>query len=145
VKLLKNVFLFSFITLIFFGSVGISVFEHFCSIDGKEVSFFTKAEDKCEVKQEKKSCCAHEDTDANENFEKPACCSEDFSYIKLNTENHSEILKLKENIKYYKAFSYFSELFPTVYYKEDYIAFCDVDPPSPFGQELIVKYQNFRI
>lgn len=144
-KLLKNVFLFSFITLIFFGSVGISVFEHFCSVDGKEVSFFTKAEDKCELKQEQESCCAHKVENSSDKFEKPACCSEDFSYIKLNTENHSEILKLKENTKFLKAFSYFSELFPTVYSKEEYIAFCDVDPPSPSGQELIVKYQNFRI
>lgn len=147
-KLLNKTILFIFIVLIFFGSIGISVFEHFCSIDGKEVSYFTPIEERCDIKSEIETCCSHKSTPLNfkkENFKKEKCCSEQFSYIKLNTENHSEILKLKENTKFLKAFSYFSELFPTIYSKEEYIAFCDVDPPSSSGQELIIKYQNFRI
>jgi hypothetical protein len=145
VKLLNKIIVSFLITLIFFGTIGISVFEHFCSINGKEVSYFSPIEESCETEIVSNSCCSHKKSTNSLEFKKEKCCTEQFSYIKLNTENHSEILKLKENIKFLNAFSYFSELFPTIYSKEQYIAQIHDDPPKKSGKEIIILNQVFRI
>ncbi len=144
-KLLNKIILSLFLVLIFFGSIGVSVFEHFCSINGNEISYFAPLEDKCEKESIKQSCCSHKQNDISTVLKKEKCCSEQFSYIKLNTENHTEIVKLKNDIKFNKAFSYFSELFPIIYSKEEFIAFVGGDPPSKSGRQIIISNQVFRI
>ncbi len=147
--MIQKSILYSLITLIFVGSVGVSVFAHFCSIDGTDYSYFLKSEEKCapktvELKQES-SCCHEKETDSKIVFKTEKCCKEEVSYYKLNTENYSKIIKLKEHVKYYKAFSYFSELFPTIFSKEEQIAQIESSPPTKSGKEIIIENQVFRI
>ena len=151
-KIIQKSIIYSLICLIFFGSVVISVFSHFCKIDGTDYSFFIKTEDSCEKKivqeLEIPSCCHKEIKKVKADKEKISsekCCKEEMSVYKLNTENYSKIIKLKEHVKYYKAFSYFSELFPTIFSKEEQIAKIESGPPIKSGKKIIIENQVFRI
>lgn len=146
-KLIKNSILYVLIFTVFVGSVGISVFAHFCSIKGAEYSYVIPLEDTCE-KIEVKSCCSHEEEVDNgdlEEVESEKCCKEEATYYKLNTENFSKILKLKNHVKHFNSFPFFSELFPTIFDKEDYIAFQEDSPPWKKGKQILIENQVFRI
>jgi hypothetical protein len=149
VKLIQKSIIYSLIGLIFFGSVGVSVFSHFCSIKGTDYSFFVKKEDSCKIKVSNQvkieSCCHKKVQESNEKISSEKCCKEEMSVYKLNTENYSKILKLKQHVKYYKSFSYFSELFPTIFSKEEQIAQNENGPPIKSGKKIIIENQVFRI
>lgn len=138
------------VSLIFAGTVGVSVFAHLCSIDGKEISYFTPAEDKCAPEPKEESCCHKEEkktvAPTSTQVEGEKCCKEVASYYKISTENADKILKLKFSPKHANTFVLFPEIFPEIYVKEKFIAFHKYDPPlKPSGRDILIKNQVFRI
>lgn len=146
-KNFQKLFLYFLIVLVFTGSVGISVFGHFCSIDGQEFSYFVPKEDTCVTPLETESCCHKKNLESqkNQKIQEEKCCSETVSYFKISTENADEILKLKFTPKYTNAFLLFPEIFPSIYAKENQIAQNQDGPPKKSGREILIAFQVFRI
>lgn len=143
--------MFFLVSLIFAGTIGVSVFAHLCSVDGQELSYFAPAEDKCAPQPQEESCChQNEETlDVSQDdtkFEGGKCCKENISYYRISTENADKILQLKFSPKYVNSFVLFPEIFPGIYVKEELIAFHDSGPPEkPYGKDLLIRNQVFRI
>lgn len=128
------------------GSVGVGVFSHLCSVDGLEQSFFIPKEDKCLTVVKEKSCCHKSDTKTESHeLSTKKCCSESLAIYKLNTENTDQILKLKFNKKYISIFQILPEILPSIFVKENQIAYTNPDPPRSSGKEILIFKQVFRI
>jgi hypothetical protein len=112
-KLFQKIVLFTGILMIFTLSVGISVFEHFCKIEGNKISLYVDS-NHCE--EEKEPCCKSHFEDKNE-YESQLenhCCEERISFYQLSEFEvesfHFLILKL--NSHFLKSdFSSFSHFF----------------------------------
>ncbi|MCE3295618.1 MAG: hypothetical protein K0R65_1332 [Crocinitomicaceae bacterium] len=148
-KKVQKLFVLTLIGLIFCGSVGVSVFAHLCSVDGLELSYFQPQEDKCKPAVEEKSCC-HEEKPAVEHkksgIDSDKCCKESVSYYKISTENADKILKLKLQPNHAKVFLLFPEIFPSIFVKEEQIAYEAPPPPGKSsGREILIAHQVFRI
>lgn len=144
---MQKILVLTLVSLIFCGSVGVSVFAHLCSIDGLEVSYFQPVEESCTPPVEQESCC-HETTAPVEKngINSKKCCQESVSYYKISTENADKILKLKLQPKHINAFLLFPEIFPEVFVKEEQIAYEAPPPPGKSsGREILIAHQVFRI
>ncbi|MGV3630435.1 MAG: hypothetical protein ACO1O6_04490 [Bacteroidota bacterium] len=146
-KKVQKILVLTLIGLIFCGSVGVSVFAHLCSVDGLEVSYFQPKDDSCKPLVEEESCCHEEKAAAEKSgFSSEKCCKESVSYYKISTENADKILKLKFEPKHAKAFLIFPEIFPSVFIKEQQIAYEAPPPPGrSSGKEILIAHQVFRI
>lgn len=146
---MRNILVYFLMGLIFSGSIGVTMFAHLCSIDGKEVSFFVPAEEKCKAKVEETESCCHAEVKKVEatksHLEAEKCCTESVSFYKISTENADKILQLKFSAKHVNAFLFFPEIFPTIFEKERQIAQKFPDPPSKSGKEKLIAFQVFRI
>lgn len=79
VKKIKQLGLFVLIALLFSGSIGIHVFEHFCKKDGNSISLFAPEHGSCESPVEP-SCCHQEvvETESSTSCEiQSDCCQEE--------------------------------------------------------------------
>lgn len=147
-KILERGIVLTLMSLVFLGSIGVSVFEHLCSIEGQETAYFSPNNDPCETTPDsKKTSCCHEKSELSEvttRIQKTKCCTEKISFYKISTENADKILKLKFSPNHQKDFLFIPEIFPTVFEKN--IAFYAPDyPPLSSGKKIIIAYQVFRI
>ena len=79
IKQLGTVFV---LCAILIGNIGINVFTHNCSIDGKETSYFFQSEDHCNDKHNEivsSSCCAKK-------TENKGCCSTEAQFVQLKVD-----------------------------------------------------------
>lgn len=92
---IKSVFLSLLALFLFFGTVGVDIFSHFCEKDGMEVSYFIKDESICGAhdhdahheKQEETSCC-DEQEDNN-------CCNTIATHVQVKLDfSQNTLLKL---------------------------------------------------
>jgi hypothetical protein len=112
-KLFQKIVLLTGILMIFTLSVGISVFEHFCKIEGNKISLYVDS-NHCE--EEKDPCCNSHFEDENEHKYQLEnhCCEEKISFYQLSELEvetvYISIQKLNSNflIRDFSPFSQFT-------------------------------------
>jgi len=135
--------------LIFFGSIGINIFAHFCKQDGISYSYIIPEEHICSPMETVESCCHEEKTcsisDAETGIKESSCCTEEMWNYKISSEfqNHTLISKIK-----------FSSLFTIqpiikgytkiIYRTKVCVANYPLPPPLS-GVDRLIKNQIFRI
>ena len=145
-KFFRQILILFFAAVIFFGTVGVNVFAHYCKIDGVDYSFIVPKEDHCNKEEATDSCCmakveiAKDQEQVNED-----CCSDEVTSFKIS----SEIFQKEINSNHIIALSHYN---PTLIHA---IAIQDSEPdfnyynlrqPIPkSGRALLIQNQVFTI
>lgn len=138
---------------VFFTSIGLSIFTHFCEEDGAFVSYVLPANDHCgeeEAVEVLPPCCQKEIETCHTSvpvIDQEDCCSDEFSWIKLSVDQDQwPVVKCKSVWigQLSQAFSVQQTTQPT--YLCPQVVNNAVDPPpSPLGRDILIKHQVFRI
>jgi hypothetical protein len=142
----KQILILFFASVIFFGTVGVNVFAHYCKIDGVDYSFIVPKDDHCFKEAAEESCClskveiSTDEEQLNEN-----CCSDEMTSFKIA----SEIFQKEINAHQFIAVSASVPLLVyAVVVKDfapdfDYFNFRQPIPKS--GRDLLIQNQIFTI
>lgn len=140
--MIKGTFIIFFTFLLFIGNIGIPVFTHACKEDGVFRSYFIQSYDHCKEKNKNVSPCCKKNKP-----EKKNCCHDESNIIQLKfdyatTWNEFHCLEyayFESPIKVnYPNFNFSLE-------KEHVGLFNNIPPPKPWGKNLLIQQQIFRI
>ena len=125
----------------FFGNVGFSVFTHTCKKDGISRSYFIQQNHNCEQHQEESlpPCCK------KKAIKDDNCCNDEVDVVKIKLDFHNDYHPTIETL----CFNLPSNKFKF----EEKISFASNDkltdfihpPPKPWGKEILILHQVFRI
>jgi len=144
VKQFRSILILFFAVSLFVGSAGIHVFEHFCTIEGTEYSFFIPSKHSCKPTKKISNCC-HEDSEKQVDSFKENCCEEDLISFQITSNFIQKDFQHKQQIAFnssYKLF-FFEHNFTL---KKELLCILPTDPPPPKkGREILISNQVFRI
>jgi hypothetical protein len=139
VRIVQTIILFSLISYVFVGNVGLSVFTHTCEEDGVFRSFFIQLDDHCASEHEDlPACCVAEKQDKD-------CCQDEEKIYKVNWDYfHQDQIDLPsfDNLEFtITKFNYLNFVQPVV------LKTAIVRPPPLLysSRELLIKKQVFQI
>lgn len=143
--LLRRFLIFNLLLVLFIGTIGIPVFEHFCKIDGYEASYFI-SKNHCEKEKNVSTCCSENPTNDEYSFVEEKCCEHSVSFYQI-----SQLLSEKEKSSVNLAFPQVQCIeFPILFTKlsenrtnktESHFD----DPPPIQGREICILHQTFLI
>lgn len=147
-KLFGRISAYFFVVLIFLGSIGVNVFEHFCHQDGTSVSFFVPHEHVCEpIVQEEPSCCheAPEQVQAHcaQEFDSN-CCSEAVSFYKISSDFGLQKIA-KQGVVIASLLPVMEFFHSAKQLAASYHCPPIQDPPPISGKQILIEHQVFRI
>ena len=138
-RIVQTIILFSLISYVFVGNVGLSVFTHTCEEDGVFRSFFIQLDDHCASEHEDlPACCVAEKQDKD-------CCQDEEKIYKVNWDYfHQDQIDLPsfDNLEFtITKFNYLNFVQPVV------LKTAIVRPPPLLysSRELLIKKQVFQI
>jgi hypothetical protein len=141
VNFLRTTILFLFIAFTFLGNVGFSIFTHTCKKDGVFRSYFIEQSDHCDEHQEETlpPCCK------KKTIKDKGCCNDEVDVIQIKLDFHNQYqtsiqlcFSEFESIKYgFKK----NGVFNSNHQLTKHIP----PPPRPWGKELLISHQIFRI
>jgi hypothetical protein len=145
VKIFRSISILFFAVVLFIGTVGIHIFEHFCQVDGADYSFYLPPSHACATETESASCC-YEKPQRNTPIVEKNCCNEALTSYQLNADftqhtSAQEIILLPANVLLVTNY------LPTNEIIDDCPSFYKHlrRPPPKKGQEILILHQVFRI
>lgn len=143
--LLRRFLIFNLLMVLFIGTIGIPVFEHFCKIDGYEASFFV-SKNHCEKEKNVSVCCSENPSNEENSSLEEKCCEHSVSFYQI-----SQLLSEKEKSTLTKIFTQvpFLEtpifLLPVSENLTTHNASHFEDPPPIQGRDMCILFQTFLI
>lgn len=138
-RIVQAIILFSLISYVFVGNVGLSVFTHTCEEDGVFRSFFIQLDDHCASEHEDlPACCVAEKQDKD-------CCQDEEKIYKVNWDYfHQDQIDLPSFDKLEFMFTKFNYL---NFVQPVSLRTAIVRPPPLLfsSRELLIKKQVFQI
>lgn len=138
-RIVQTIVLFSLISYVLVGNVGLSVFTHTCEEDGVFRSFFIQLDDHCASEHEDlPACCVAEKQDKD-------CCQDEEKIYKVNWDYfHQDQIDLPSFDKLEFTFTKFNYL---NFVQPVSLRTAIVRPPPLFfsSRELLIKKQVFQI
>ena len=138
-RIVQTIVLFSLISYVFVGNVGLSVFTHTCEEDGVFRSFFIQTDDHCASEHEDlPACCVVEKQEKD-------CCQDEEKIYKVKWDYfHNDQIDLPsfDNLEFtITKFNYLNFVQPVV------LKTALVRPPPLLysSRELLIKKQVFQI
>ncbi len=138
-RIVQTIVLFSLISYVFVGNVGLSVFTHTCEEDGVFRSFFIQTDDHCASEHEDlPACCVVEKQEKD-------CCQDEEKIYKVKWDYfHNDQIDLPsfDNLEFtITKFNYLNFVQPVV------LKTAIVRPPPLLysSRELLIKKQVFQI
>jgi len=141
VKFIRTAIFILLVAFTFIGNVGFSVFTHTCKKDGVFRSYFIEQSDHCDEHQEETlpPCCKKKVVNDND------CCNDEVDVVKINLDFYNQ----------YQV-SIHGDFMPT---EAINVAFVKINsshsnrqlshhtdpPPKPWGKEILILHQVFRI
>jgi hypothetical protein len=139
-RFLRQTLFLILVIFTFVGSIGMSVYSHFCSKDGIEQSYFIQQEHHCEVITKKlPACCQKESVEMEKD-----CCSDEVHFIQADFDYFQQL----------STFSFVPFAVPTAVYEltVEPVIVAEIStynlanpPPKLSGKEILIKNQVFRI
>lgn len=145
-KFFRQILVVFFATVIFFGTVGVNVFAHYCKIDGVDYSFIVQKDDHCSKEQAEDSCCLIKmevEKDVKQLDED--CCSDEVTSFKIASEIFQKEIGTSGVIAVatFKPFEVFSVTAKDYQPNFHYFNFRQPIPKS--GRDLLIQNQVFSI
>ena len=141
VKFIRSAIFILLVAFTFIGNVGFSIFTHTCKEDGVFRSYFIEQTDHCDEHQEETlpPCCK------KKTIKDKGCCNDEVDVIQIKLDFHTQYQTSIE--------TFFSEIKSIKYGFEKNVVLCSnqqltkhIDPPpKPWGKEILILNQVFRI
>lgn len=144
--LLKRILIIKFLLVLFVGTVGIPVFQHFCKKDGYQASLFVALDHCSDESDVKLSCCAEEKSCPIQEGLEENCCDEKVSFIQITQLINEDSAPVTidsplAGIDYYEPTVLSNQIF-----KEYQVRYSKYRRPPPLhGFACCIYYQLFLI
>ena len=125
----------------FFGNVGFSVFTHTCKKDGVSRSYFIQQNHNCEQHQEESlpPCCK------KKAIKDDNCCNDEVDVVKIKLDFHNDYHPRIETLCFNLASNKFKFEEKISFASNDKLTDFIHPPPKPWGKEILILHQVFRI
>jgi hypothetical protein len=144
--LLKRILIIKFLLVLFVGTVGIPVFQHFCKKDGYQASIFVALDHCTDENQPELSCCSEEKSCPMQEGLQENCCEEKVSFIQItqliNDETvQSTLSPFTPAVDSFEPFNLSKQVYKA--YNRSYSRYRR--PPTLSGFEYCIYFQTFLI
>lgn len=145
-KFFRQILILFFASVIFFGTVGVNVFVHYCKIDGVDYSFIVPKDDHCNKEEAVESCCViKKEVSKSEEQLNEDCCSDQVTSFKIASEIFQKELNPNQfvSVSVFKPIIVFAVL--TSSFEPDFQYFNFRQPIPKSGKDLLIQNQIFTI
>lgn len=131
--------------LLFAGSIGLDVYIHECSEDGKTISFFFQPEDPCDEEIELVESCHSSCCVPSKGISQDDCCSETVEFYQLspdftNSDKADSYQLASSEIHYF-----YSSIGEQILIEEQTPNLSPNPPPDKKGRDILIQNQVFII